>query len=177
MKRMKDRLLRLFVAGVLFAVSIVALKSLENDGGYVLYEAEESVIFLRKVDGDTAKFTLSDGEDVTCRFLAIDTPETVKPGIEPQPLGKEASDYTEMRLSEGENIVLEYDPESDRYDKYGRLLAWIWIDGSLLQEELVANGYAKVDYIYGNYKYLDILEDAEETAKELRLGIWGQKKW
>ena len=78
-----------------------------------------------------------------------------------------------MRLSEGENIVLEYDPESDRYDKYGRLLAWIWIDGSLLQEELVANGYAKVEYIYGNYKYLDILENAEDKAKELRLGIWG----
>lgn len=173
MKRMKDRLLRLFVVAVLLAVSIVALKNFEYDGEHALYETKESVVFLRKVDGDTAKFILSDGKDVTCRFLAIDTPETVKPGTEPQPLGKEASDYTEMRLSEGENIILEYDPVSDRYDKYGRLLAWIWIDGSLLQEELVTNGYAKVEYIYGNYKYLDILENAEDKAKELRLGIWG----
>ena len=74
MKRMKDRLLRLFVVAVLLAVSIVALKNFEYDGEHALYETKESVVFLRKVDGDTAKFILSDGKDVTCRFLAIDTP-------------------------------------------------------------------------------------------------------
>lgn len=167
---MKDKILRLLMVVFLFAAGMAALQSFEyNDES----APKEAVVFLKKVDGDTAKFTLANGENVTCRFLAIDTPETVKPGTEPQPFGKEASDYTEKRLKEGKNIILEYDPASDRYDKYGRVLAWIWIDDSLLQEELVANGYAKIEYIYGDYKYLDILEDAEAAARESGAGIWG----
>lgn len=130
-----------------------------------------TVTFKRKVDGDTAVFQYQD-EEFTCRFLAIDTPETVKPDTPVQPFGKEASIYTESRLTEATEIWLEFDEKSDKQDKYDRVLAWVWVDGSLLQEELVQSGLAKVAYVYDDYKYVDRLEEAQKQAKEKGIGIW-----
>ena len=75
--------------------------------------------------------------------MGIDTPETVHTQKEEQPYGQEASNYTKTRLENGDKIELEYDSNSSEKDKYGRDWAWIWIDDSLLQEELVKNGLAR----------------------------------
>ena len=93
--------------------------------------------FYAKVDGDTAKFEFSNGDVVTCRFLAVNTPETVKPNSPVENGGPEASSFTENALKNASVIELEYDSNSDLYDKYGRLLAWVWIDGELLQSQLI----------------------------------------
>lgn len=124
----------------------------------------------RLIDGDTAVFNIPNyDEPVTVRFLAINTPET-KNKVEP--FGKEASEFTEEKLINCKKIVLEYDNNSTETDKYDRRLAWIWVDDELLQELLVENGLAKIDYVYGNYKYLSELEKAEEKAKLSKIGIW-----
>ena len=121
-------------------------------------------------DGDTAHFLIN-GVDQTVRFLAIDTPETVKPNTPVQPYGKEASDRTCELLSNAEVIRLEYE-ESNKTDKYGRLLAWVFADDILIQQDLISKGYAKIDYIYGEYKYTNILEAAQEDAKNAEIGLW-----
>lgn len=131
----------------------------------------KAVKFSKKIDGDTAVFEL-DNSFIKCRFLAIDTPETVKVGTEVQSYGREASNYTEELLVNANEIILEFDPKSDEKDKYGRILAWVWIDEELLQQKLVAQGYAKVEYIYGDYLYLEILKQAEQDAKNKKIGIW-----
>ena len=137
-----------------------------------LVNAEKiEVEFSECVDGDTAKFIYND-DKITARFLAIDTPETVHPTKEDEAHGKEASDYTCKRIKEAKKITLEYDTESDKLDKYNRHLVWVFIDDSLLQEELVSKGLASVAYLYGNYKYTDDLEKAEQEAEENNLGIW-----
>lgn len=123
------------------------------------------------VDGDTAKFVYND-EIITARFLAIDTPETKHPTKELEPYGEEASEYTCNRLKNAENIELEYDDDSDKLDKYNRHLVWVFVDDNLLQKELVSKGYASVAYLYGDYKYTQILEDAEQEAEDNKLGIW-----
>ena len=133
---------------------------------------KEKVQFYAKVDGDTAKFKFSNGDVVTCRFLAVNTPETVKPNSPVENGGPEASSFTENALKNASVIELEYDSNSDLYDKYGRLLAWVWIDGELLQSQLISQGYAEVKYIYGDYKYVDTLRQLEKVAKENKLGIW-----
>lgn len=99
------------------------------------------VKYSESVDGDTAKFKL-DEEIITVRFLGIDTPETVHPSLGEQPYGKEASNYTKEKLQNANKIELEYDSNSSKTDKYGRHLAWIWVDDSLLQEELIREGLA-----------------------------------
>lgn len=130
------------------------------------------LIFDECVDGDTAKFILND-KKIKVRFLAVDTPETVDPDKEPEPYGKEASNYTCDKIKNANEIILEYDPGSDKTDKYDRYLGWIYVDGEMLQKELITLGYAKVAYLYGDYLYTEELKDLEEIAKKDKKGIWG----
>lgn len=130
----------------------------------------KSATFVRCVDGDTAVFNIDD-EEVKMRFLAIDTPETVHPTKEVEAYGENASEYTCNKLTNAKNIIIEYE-ESNKIDKYGRHLGWIWVDGSLLQKELIKIGYGTVAYIYGTYRYTESLCLVQKEAKENNLGIW-----
>jgi len=123
------------------------------------------------VDGDTAKFIYKK-EEITARFLAIDTPETVHPNKEEEPYGKEASEYTCNSLKNASKIEIEYDTDSDELDKYDRHLVWVFVDGELLQEKLIEEGLAEVAYLYGDYKYTYILEAKQLVAQTKRIGIW-----
>ena len=112
------------------------------------------------------------GETIKVRFLAVDTPESVHPTKEVQAYGVEASNFTKEKLKNAKSIQLEFDNNSDKTDKYGRYLAWIWVDGELVQNLLVKEGMAKVAYLYADYKYTDILQETEKVAKEEKRGIW-----
>ena len=129
------------------------------------------VKFSKCVDGDTAKFILNNKE-ITARFLAVDTPETKHPTKGIEPFGKDASNYTCDKLTNAKKIVLEYDEGSDKTDKYDRHLVWVYYDNNFLQEELIKSGYAKVAYLYGDYKYTIDLQNAEVVAKSDKVGIW-----
>ena len=123
----------------------------------IVYANETKKVTLKKcVDGDTAIFII-DNEEIRVRFLAIDTPESVHPTKEVEAYGKNASEYTCNKLTNAKKITLEFDTGSTKTDKYGRTLAWVYVDGSMLQKELIEIGYAKVKYIYGKYKYIDEL--------------------
>ena len=137
----------------------------------VLANERKTVTLAKCTDGDTAHF-LVDGNDTTVRFLAVDTPEYTK---EKEPFGKEASEFTCSALQKANVIELEYDEGSDREDKYGRQLAWVFVDGELLQRELVAQGLAEVKYIYGDYAYSEELYQIQEQAKRERLRIWSDE--
>lgn len=134
------------------------------------------VEYTQSVDGDTAKFKMNN-EIITVRFLAIDTPESVHPTKEVEAYGIEASNYTKQKLENAQNIELEFDNNSDKKDKYNRYLAWIWVDGELLQSLLVNQGLAKVAYLYGDYKYTNILQESENVAKENKIGIWKDENY
>lgn len=135
---------------------------------------EKVTVTLSKcVDGDTAKFNIN-GEVITARFLAIDTPETKHPTKEEEPWGKEASSFTCKQLSNAKKIELEYDQNSDKTDKYKRHLVWVWTDDLLLQDLIIKKGYAEIAYLYGDYKYTPLLKDHEALAKKDKLGIWGE---
>ena len=129
------------------------------------------VKFNRKIDGDTAEFELNN-EIIKVRFLGINTPETVDKNRGEEPYGKEASAYTEEKLKNATKIELEYDSNASEKDKYGRILAWVFVDDSLLQKELVSNGLAETYMLQSNYRYAGVLQLAEEEAKNNKLGIW-----
>lgn len=134
----------------------------------------DKALFSKCVDGDTAYFLVNENE-IKVRFLAIDTPESVSTNVSEQPFGKEASDYTCNKISNANEIVLEY--EKNKTDKYGRTLAWVWVDGSLLQEELIKNGYGQVAYIYGKYKYTDSLCKVQKYAINNLLNVWSNTSY
>lgn len=128
----------------------------------------------RCIDGDTARFFTSRGSE-SVRFLAIDTPETNHPQKGIEPFGQEASDFTCHQLKNANVIRLEFDDESDLYDRYNRLLAWIFVDDVLLQELIIEEGLGEVAYLYGNYKYTEILKLKEAEAKKNQIGIWQEQ--
>jgi micrococcal nuclease len=165
-KKNRHKNIKLFLQLIIVVVIVLLSVTIKDD--------KLSVKFYSCVDGDTAKFITNKGVE-TVRFLAIDTPETVHPTKDIESYGKEASEYTCSRLTNAETIELEFDINSDKYDKYNRLLAWIFVDGKLLQSELVNVGYAKVAYLYGDYKYTTILINKETIAKQKELGIWYNK--
>ena len=135
----------------------------------------ENVEFSSCIDGDTAKFIIGN-EERTVRFLAINTPEVASNLKEEEPYGKEASEFTCNALKSASKITLEYDSNSDREDKYGRVLAFVHVDDELLESLLISNGYAKVDYIYGDYNHLDELRNLEKEAKNNKIGIWNDEE-
>ena len=132
---------------------------------------KKEVKFSSCIDGDTARFIM-DKKEIKVRFLAIDTPETNHPKKGEEPYGREAKEYTCDKITNAQKIELEFDDDSDEKDKYNRYLAWVYVDDSLLEEELVQNGLAKVAYLYGDYTYTDKLKETEEEAKENKVGMY-----
>ena len=121
-------------------------------------------IFVDCIDGDTAVFLL-DQKETKVRFLAIDAPEI------DTTFGKEVASYVCNVLKKSEKIHFEFEETASK-DKYGRTLAWVYVDDQLLQKILVEQGYAEVKYIYDDYKYVEQLENLQKQAKEKKLGIW-----
>ena len=139
---------------------------------YISVKAETiEVTYKSCVDGDTAWFTL-DNEDIKVRFIGIDAPEIEHEETPAEYYSEEAKNYVCSKLEDAKKIELEFDPNSDKKDKYNRFLAWIFVDDNLLQKDIVKNGYAKVAYLYDNYKYSDAILKNEEIAKKKNLGIW-----
>ncbi|EJM2453864.1 thermonuclease family protein [Staphylococcus pseudintermedius] len=129
------------------------------------------VELVKAVDGDTAKLKYQ-GKTETFRFLLIDTPETKHPRLGKQPFGQEASDRTAKLLKNANKIEVEFDV-GRKQDKYHRYLAYIYVDGKMVNNILVKEGLAKVDYVYPpNTRYLSQLEKSQKAAKKAKLGIW-----
>ena len=149
MKKLKKTMLS-FLLTLMLVSGITPVSNLTSIPATTVQAAvskKQTTKFVRGVDGDTAKLSVK-GKTYTFRFLAIDTPETVKPNTPPAFMGKKASNYTKSALAKAEKIEVQYD--GNRTDKYGRKLAWIFVDGQLLQDKLVKKGYARVYYVYRN---------------------------
>jgi micrococcal nuclease len=126
---------------------------------------------VKVVDGDTIA-VLVEGEEEVVRLIGINTPETVDPRRPVECFGNEASLRTRALLGGG-NVVLEFDASQDRRDRYGRLLAYVFLpDGTLVNEVLVSEGYA-YEYTYNlPYIYQNAFRAAERAAREEERGLW-----
>ncbi len=123
----------------------------------------------RTVDGDTVRVALSGGSD-TVRLLGINTPETHHPTKGVECYGPEASAYTD-RILTGRRVELELDVE--RRDRYGRLLAYVSVDGHRFNDELLRQGYARLLVIPPNGAHARVMLEEELAAKRARRGLWG----
>ena len=73
-------------------------------------------------------------------------------------------------IPEGATVLLERDVE--RFDRYHRWLEWVWADTVLVNERMVADGWALLFTVPPNIKYVDRLTAAESRARELKRGLW-----
>jgi micrococcal nuclease len=121
------------------------------------------------VDGDTIEVALG-GETERVRYIGVDTPESVAPGQPAECFGHRASDAN-ARLVEGEEVRLVFDQELR--DAYGRLLAYVYVGGVLVNAELVERGFARTLEIPPNTAKADLLERLEVAAGRVGRGLWG----
>jgi micrococcal nuclease len=131
------------------------------------------VVVTRDVDGDTIHVNLH-GKDETIRMLLIDTPEDVDPVKPVEPYGPTAAAYARSVLPVGKHIYIQEGHPGYTRDKYGRLLAYVYITPhDMYNVDVVKKGYARVAYIYPpNTDHLSQLEAAQSYAKSHHLGIW-----
>jgi len=135
--------------------------------GTVLTAPEQAEVRVKRVvDGDT--LLLETGERV--RLLGVDTPETVKPNVPVQYLGPEASAFTKNAV-EGKVVTLVFDKE--RFDKYHRVLAFVYLDGRCLNEALIRNGLSKAQLQYPYRSDMKrLFQAAEKEARDAGRGLW-----
>jgi micrococcal nuclease len=120
----------------------------------------------RVIDGDTA--VLEGGARV--RFLGIDAPEMERDGRPADPLAHESKDFV-AGLIKGKPVRLEYDRE--RYDRYGRLLAYLFLpDGAMVNAAVVSRSLARVYTQAPNLRYQEDLNAAQREAMAAGRGLW-----
>jgi micrococcal nuclease len=120
----------------------------------------------RVIDGDTA--VLEGGARV--RFLGIDAPEMERDGRPADFLAHQSKDYV-AGLIQGKMVRLEYDRE--RYDRYGRLLAYLFLpDGAMVNLAVVRQGLARVYAHSPNVRYQEALNAAQREAMAAGRGLW-----
>jgi micrococcal nuclease len=124
---------------------------------------------IRVIDGDTVIARLGSGAVEKIRLLGVDTPEVVDPRKPVQCFGHVASDFTKAQLT-GRRVSLELDAE--QRDKYGRLLAYVILDGHRYNDELIERGYARFLVIPPNGSHARAMLREELAARAARRGLW-----
>jgi micrococcal nuclease len=127
----------------------------------------------RVVDGDTLKARVA-GRTETVRVIGLDTPESVKSGTPVECFALRASAEAERLLPVGAAIRLESDPTQAKRDRYGRLLAHVWLaDGTLFAEQMIRGGFG-IHYVYGGVPsiYARQLAAAQDEARTAQRGLW-----
>lgn len=113
------------------------------------------------VDGDTLVVSLG-GAEQTVRLIGINAPEA----------GECSADRAGERLAELASGRVRLETDSEGRDRRGRLLAYLWADGVLVNEALAAEGLALARAYPPNTARQAALQTAEDTARRARLGLW-----
>jgi len=123
---------------------------------------------VRVVDGDTIHVRIGARVEKV-RYIGVNTPEVHHPTRGEEPGGREAAEVN-RRLVEGQAVRLELDMQER--DRYGRLLAYVWIGDLMINAELVRLGYAQVMTIPPNVCYQEMFLKLQREAREAGRGLW-----
>ena len=123
----------------------------------------------RVIDGDTIEVEI-DGATEKVRLIGIDTPESVHPDQDRNvPYGAISAAFTRKQL-DGRSVGLEFDVQER--DKYGRLLAYVYLNGKMFNETLLEQGHAVVSTYPPNVKHVDRFTELQRQARENGVGLW-----
>lgn len=126
---------------------------------------------LHVVDGDTIDVDLH-GIKTRLRLIGINTPETVNPRRPIECFGREASAYAKELLS-GKDVAIAQDLSQGEYDKYGRMLAYVFLrDGTFFNEQMIRGGYAYEYTYHFPYQYQEEFRNVERAARTAQRGLW-----
>lgn len=141
----------------LIVIVIIAIASFITIS-YIITKKQAGIIE-SVIDGDTIKVKFANDKIEVIRLLSINAPE------KSQPYYDESRNY--LNVLKGKEVILE---KRDK-DKYGRILAYVFYNNRLINEELLRQGLAHT-YFFDEAKYEDILEKAEMEARLGNRGVW-----
>src|SRR5256714_9757558 len=163
---------------VLVVLAAVALARFWPSGGGDAKSpsGRTAAVVTRVVDGDTIHARTSGGQEVHVRLLGIDTPETHRPGTPVECGGRQASAAMARMAPEGARVRLATDPTQDRIDRYGRLLAYVFLsNGRLAEDEQLRSGWATVYVFHDNpVERIGDFRSDERAAESARRGVWAE---
>jgi micrococcal nuclease len=99
------------------------------------------------VDGDTIDVEIDLGFDISfssrVRLAGIDTPESRTKDKAEKALGLEVKEYLKSKIKDAKSVVIKTE-KMDSSEKYGRILGWVYLDGSTvsINEQMISEGYA-----------------------------------
>jgi micrococcal nuclease len=143
-----------------------------------------AVTVVSVVDGDTIDVRYPNGTTERVRLLGVDTPEVHAendpPEFEDVPdteagrdclraAGEDASAAVRQRVADRQ-VTLVVDPVADRRGGFGRLLAYVRVNGTDLNRWLLAEGHARV--YDSTFSRSEAYYDAETGAQDAGRGLW-----
>jgi micrococcal nuclease len=123
---------------------------------------------VRVVDGDTIHVRIGARLE-RVRYIGVNTPEVHHQIRGEEPGGREASEVN-RQLVEGRRVRLELDVQER--DRYGRLLAYVWVGELMVNAELVGRGYAQVMTVPPNVRYQELFLKLQREARDAGRGLW-----
>lgn len=144
----------------------------EAGGEKIVFTPDVTTTVKYVIDGDT--LVTEDGEHI--RFLGIDSPEIWKKKGDhaDEPWGRDAANYAKMLMPPGTKIGLAFEAAATE-GAYGRKLAYVIVDGELVNGLLLKEGYAVYKDFGNKLKYKDYLKKSQRKARVHSKGIWGGK--
>ena len=125
-------------------------------------------VVVRVVDGDTIHVRV--GERVEkVRYIGVNTPEVHHPSKGEEPGGREALTMNRT-LVDRRAVRLETDVQPR--DRYGRLLAYVWIGDVMVNAELLRRGYAQVMTVPPNVRHQGLFVKLQRDARDSERGLW-----
>src|SRR3989344_5982109 len=123
------------------------------------FGSRQMVSVTRIIDGDTVE--IEDGRHI--RYIGIDSPEKNN-------CYATAAAKLNEQLVLGEKVKLELGP--NELDDYGRTLAYVWIDGDLVNQKLLAEGAGEFFLDTVNVYHQEALIQAANQGHDQRAGLW-----
>lgn len=128
---------------------------------------------VRTVDGDTIQVRLASGVEKV-RYIGIDTPEVHHTTRGEEPGGRAATEVNRRLVG---NRAVRLEPDVQARDRYGRLLAYVWVTGPdgaeiMVNAELVRLGYAAVLTVPPNVRHAELFRKLAAEAREQHRGLW-----
>ncbi len=133
----------------------------ENDGFFTVK---------RVVDGDTfiVENGTKNGDKV--RLIGVDAPETRNTARKKIGFYGEESKVFLTKLLINKRVRLVQDV--GKRDRYGRILAYVYLGKTFVNAELVKKGYAQAYTVPPNVKYAELFVELEREARNQGRGLW-----
>ncbi len=121
----------------------------------------DEAVVTRVIDGDTIDVRLANGQQARVRYIGVNTPERDE-------LCFSEATAANAALVNNQRVRLVRDvSDTDRFD---RLLRYVWVGGTFVNRELVAQGWAEAVLFEPNRAHFETFRELEQQAARANIG-------